>query len=166
MDTQTQSPSARGAATLVKAKVRNLRTDQVFDKSFKSGEKFNEPDLDKRNLQYLYNEGEQLVFMDLTSYEQINLARTELGNKAAYLMDNLEVKALFFDGRILDIELPQSVELEVAEVEPGTKGDTVQGSATKPATLENGLKVQVPLYIKTGDRIRVATKDGRFAERT
>lgn len=165
MDTQTQSPSARGAATLVKVKVRNIKTDQVFDKSYKSGEKFNEPDLDKRNLQYLYNESKQLVFMDLNSYEQLHVNQSELGDKAAYLTDNLEVKALFFDGQILDIELPVNVELEVLEVEPGTKGDTVQGSATKPATLENGLKVQVPLYIKTGDRIRVATKDGRFTER-
>jgi elongation factor P len=165
METSTQTPSARGAATLVKVKVRNLRTDQVFDKSFKSGEKFNEPDLDKRPLQYLYDEGDSLIFMDQTSFEQFGLAKDELGDKAAFMTDGMEVKAIFFDGKVLDLELPQSVELEVVEVEPGTRGDTVQGSATKPATLSNGMRVQVPLYIKTGDVIRVSTKDGKFAER-
>lgn len=165
METTTQTPSARGAATLVKIKVRNLRTDQVFDKSFKSGEKFNEPDLDKRGLQFLYDEGEALVFMDQTSYEQLTVRKEDIGDKAAYMTDNLEVKALFFEGQVLDLELPTTVELEVVEVEPGTKGDTVQGSATKPATMSNGIRVQVPLYIKQGDRIRVATKDGKFAER-
>ena len=165
METSTQTPSARGAATLVKIKVRNLRTDQVFDKSFKSGEKFQEPDLDKRPLQYLYDEGDTLIFMDQTSFEQFGLQKEELGDKAAFMTDGMEVKAIFFDGKVLDLELPQSVELEVVEVEPGTRGDTVQGSATKPATLANGMRVQVPLYIKTGDVIRVSTKDGKFAER-
>jgi elongation factor P len=165
METNTQTPSARGAATLVKVKVRNLKTDQVFDKTFKSGEKFDEPDLDKRRLQYLYDEGQSIVFMDQSSYEQIYVQREGLGAKADYLTDNLEVKALFFDGEVLDLELPNLVEFEVTEVEPGTRGDTVQGSATKPATLANGLRVQVPLYIKTGDVIRINTKDGKFAER-
>ena len=165
METNTQTPSARGAATLVKVKVRNLRTDQVFDRSFKSGEKFDEPDLDKRNLQFLYDEGDALVLMDLGSYEQIHVSKDSLGEKAGYMTDGIEVKALFFEGEVLDLELPHTVELEVVEVEPGTRGDTVQGSATKPATLDNGMRVQVPLYIKTGDRIRVATKDGKFAER-
>ncbi|MBN2497641.1 MAG: elongation factor P [Deltaproteobacteria bacterium] len=165
METKTQTPSARGAATLVKAKVRNLRTDQVFDKSFKSGEKFDEPDLEKRAVQYLYDEGDTLVFMDGDSYEQVRVPKEELGDKAAFMQDGLECKALFFEGRMLDLELPQTLEFEVVEVEPGTKGDTVQGSATKPATLANGMRVQVPLYIKQGDVIRVSTKDGRFAER-
>ncbi len=165
METQTQTPSARGAATLVKVKVRNLRTDQVFDKSFKAGEKFDEPDLEKKSLQYLYDEGEALVFMDQATYEQISVPKDELGDKAAYMTDNLEVRALFFEDKVLDVELPNTVELEVVEVEPGTKGDTVQGSATKPATMSNGMRVQVPLYIKTGDVIRVSTKDGRFSER-
>ncbi len=165
MDTSTQTPSARGAATLVKAKVRNLKTDQVFDKTFKAGEKFDEPDLDKRGMQFLYDEGDMLVFMDQNTYEQVMVRKDELGQKAAYMTDGLEVKALFFEGQVLDLELPHTVEFEVVEVEPGTKGDTVQGSATKPATLSNGMRVQVPLYIKTGDVIRVATKDGKFAER-
>ena len=165
METQTQSPSARGAATLVKAKVRNLRTDQVFDRSFKAGEKFDEPDLDKKNVQFLYQDGEQYQFMDMASYDQFHLTREELGDQADYLTDGLEMKALFFEGKVLDLELPSMVEFEVVEVEPGTRGDTVQGSATKPATLSTGLKVQVPLYIEAGTIIRVSTKTGKFAER-
>ena len=165
MGTTTQSPSARGAATLVKAKMRNLRTDQVFDKSFKAGEKFDEPDLDKRGLQYLYDEGDTLVFMDQQSFEEIRVRKEDIGDKAQFMIDGLELKAMFFEGQVLDLDLPLTLEFEVMEVEPGTKGDTVQGSATKPATLSNGMRVQVPLYIKQGEIIKVATKDGSFSER-
>lgn len=165
METQTQTPSARGAATLVKVKVRNLRTNQVFDKSFKAGEKFTEPDLEKRAIQVLYHEADAVVFMDMDTYEQFHVQTGELGDQAVFLTDGMELKAMFFEGQLLDLDLPPTVELEVVEVEPGTKGDTVQGSATKPATLSNGMRVQVPLYIESGDLIRVATKDGRFAER-
>ena len=165
MESQTQTPSARGAATLVKVKVRNLRTGQVFDKSFKAGEKFKEPDLEKKSVQFLYSEDEGLVFMDQGSYEQFTVRRQELGDKADYITDGLECKSMFFEGRLLDLELPPTVEFTVVEVEPGTRGDTVQGSATKPAVLENGLRVQVPLYIEAGERIRVSTRDGTFSER-
>jgi elongation factor P len=165
METQTQTPSARGASTLVKVKARNLRTGQVFDKSFKSGEKFKQPDLEKKAVQYLYDEGEALVFMDLTTYDQFNVQKEDLGEKAFYITDGLECKAMFLEGKLLDLELPQTVEFEVVEVEPGTRGDTVQGSATKPATLSNGLRVQVPLYIETGNVIKISTKDGTFSER-
>ncbi|MBW1807534.1 MAG: elongation factor P [Deltaproteobacteria bacterium] len=165
MDIQTQTPSARGAATLVKIKVRNLKTDQVFDKSFKSGEKFNEPDLEKKSIQFLFDDGDSLTFMDTTSYDQFTLQKQDIGEKANYITDGLELKALFFEGKVLDLDLPLTVEFEVIEVEPGTRGDTVQGSATKPASLSNGLRVQVPLYIEAGNVIRISTKDGKFAER-
>lgn len=165
MESQTQTPSARGAATLVKIKVRNLRTDQVFDKSFKSGEKFTEPDLDKKNIQFLYDDGDGLVFMDMVTFEQFTIPKDEMPDKACYVTDGLECKAIFFEGKVLDLELPATVEFEVTEVEPGTRGDTVQGSATKPASLANGLRVQVPLYIKAGDVVRISTKDGKFSER-
>ena len=150
---------------MVKVKVRNLKTDQVFDKSFKSGEKFHEPDLEKKGIQFLYDEGDGLVFMDMVSYDQFTLRKEDIGEKASYVTDGMECKALFFEGKVLDLELPPTVDFEVVEVEPGTKGDTVQGSATKPATLSNGLRVQVPLYIESGDVIRISTKDGKFAER-
>ena len=165
METQTQTPSARGAATLVKIKIRNLKTDQVFDKSFKSGEKFKEPDLEKKGVQFLYDEGEALVFMDMVSYDQFSVAKQDLGEQARFLVDGMELKAMFFEGSILGLDLPATVDFEVIEVEPGTKGDTVQGSATKPATLANGMRVQVPLYIETGEVIRISTKDGKFSER-
>ena len=170
MGTQTQTPSARGAATLVKVKVRNLKTGQVFDKSFKSGEKFNQPDLEKKGVQFLYDEGEAMVFMDLTTYDQFNVQKEDLGEKAGYVTDGLECKAILkARGEMgltnIKVMVPQTVEFEVVEVEPGTRGDTVQGSATKPATLSNGLRVQVPLYIETGNVIRVSTKDGSFSER-
>ncbi len=165
LETHTQTPSARGAATLVKAKVRNLRTGQVFDKTFKAGEKMQEPDLEKKQVQFLYAEGDGLVFMDMGSYEQFTVQREDLGDKAKYVAEGLECKAMFFEGRLLDLELPPTVEFTVVEVEPGTRGDTVQGSATKPAVLDNGLRVQVPLYIEAGERIRISTKDGSFSER-
>jgi len=165
MDIQTQTPSARGASTLVKIKVRNLKTDQVFDKSFKSGEKFNEPDLEKKSIQFLFDDGDSLTFMDTTSYDQFTLQKQDIGEKANYITDGLELKALFFEGKVLDLDLPATVEFEVVEVEPGTRGDTVQGSATKPASLSNGLRVQVPLYIEAGNVIRISTKDGKFSER-
>ncbi len=166
METQTQTPSARGAATLVKIKIRNMRTGQVFDRTFKAGEKFHEPDLEKKGVQFLYAEGEDsFVFMDLVTYEQFNLSREDLGEQAYYLTDGLEMKAMFFEGKILDLELPAAVELKVVEAEAGTKGDTVTGGATKGALLSNGLKIQVPLFIQTGDVVRVSTKTGKFMER-
>ena len=166
MEIQTQSPSARGAATLVKLKIRNLRTDQVFDRSFKAGEKFQEPDLEKKLVQCLYADGEDdFVFMDMVTYDQFSLSREDLGEQANYLSDGMEMKAMFFEGKILDLELPTAVELKVVEAEAGTKGDTASGGATKRAILANGLKIQVPLFIQTGDVVRVSTKTGKFLER-
>jgi len=116
-------------------------------------------------VQFLYDEGEALVFMDMVTYDQFPVAKQDLGEKARYLQDGMELKAMFFEGKILDLDLPPTVDFEVVEVEPGTKGDTVQGSATKPATLSNGMRVQVPLYIESGEVIRISTKDGKFSER-
>jgi len=162
---QTQTPSARGAASLVKLKVRNLRTDQVLDKSYKTDERFDEPDLERKPFQYLYDDGEQLVFMDQTTFDQLYVTRDELGEAAAYLIDNLELKLVFYNGKLLDVELPVTIELQVDTVEPVTRGDTARGTVLKPATLTNGMRVMVPQYVKEGDRIRVSTKDGSFAER-
>jgi elongation factor P len=106
-----------------------------------------------------------VVFMDMNTYEQYPVPRTDLGDQARFLTDGMELKAMFFEGKLLDLDLPPSVEFEVVEVEPGTRGDTVQGSATKPATLSNGMRVQVPLYIESGDVVRISTRDGRFTER-
>lgn len=165
LESQTQTPSARGITTRVVVKIRNLKTGQVFDRSFKSGERFEEPDLDRKCLQLLYREGDGYVVMDLATFEQFSLSEEVLGERARFLHENLELKALFFEGRPLDLEFPSSVILEVAEVEAGTKGDTVTGGGTKGATMANGLKVQVPLFIKPGDRLKISTEDGRYLSR-
>jgi elongation factor P len=165
LESIVQTPSARGASSLAKVKVRNLKTGQVFDRTFRTGEKFPEPDLERRPLQYLYGTGEHRVFLDMQSFEQIEVTDEELGDDARFLSDGLELKALFFEDAILELELPATMEFEVVDVEPGSRGDTVHGGATKPAVLNNGLKVAVPLFIQPGERIRVSTKDGKFAER-
>lgn len=165
LDSFVQTPSARGASSLAKVKVRNLKTGQVFDKTFRTGEKFDEPDLERRPLQYLYGDGENRVFLDMESYEQVSVTDEDLGDDAQYLYDGLELKALFFEGTILELELPATLEYEVVEVEPGSRGDTAHGGVTKPAVLNNGLKVGVPLFVKQGERIRVSTEDARFVER-
>ncbi len=167
--TTTQSPSARGAATLVKARLRNVLTGQVSDRTFKSGEKFGEPDLQFRPSQYLYAvpEGDAQVhhFMDNTSYEQFELRDDDLGVDARLLVENIEVRAVLFNDRVCGIELPQFVEMELTEVEPGTKGDTASGGVTTTATTMTGLKVQVPLYISSGDVVRIDTGTCEFKDR-
>jgi elongation factor P len=165
LETQTHAPTARGGNTLIKVKVRNLRTNQILDRNFKSGERLEQPDVEKKTLQYLYLDGADLVFMDTESYEQIQVSKEILGEGAEWLSDGLLVKALFFEGKLLDLELPLWVEFKVTGVEPGTKGDTVSGTATKGATLSNGKAVQVPLFIKQGDLVRICPKDGKFVER-
>ncbi len=165
MSAATQTPSARGASALVKAKIRNLKTGRVFDKSFKVAERFHEPDLERKPVQYLYDDGEQLVFMDTNTYDQMYIQRTHIGDAAGYLMDSMELKLVFFKGEVLDVELPMTIDYEVTEVEPSTRGDTVTGAVLKKATLENGLTCMVPQYINNGERIRVNTKDGSFSER-
>ena len=165
MESIVQTPSARGASSLAKVKVRNLKTGQVFDKTFRTGERFDEPDLERRPLQYLYDDGEHRVFLDQESYEQVLVTDADLGDDAKYLFDGLEMKALFFEGAVLELELPATLEYEIVDVEPGTRGDTAHGGVTKPAVLNNGMRVQVPLFVQQGERIRVSTKDGKFAER-
>ena len=165
MSATTQTPSARGASALVKAKVRNLKTGRVFDKSFKTGDGLHEPDLDRKPVQYLYDDGEQLVFMDTNTFDQLYIQRTHIGDAAEYLLDNLELKLVFFEGEVLDVELPMTIDYEVTEVEPSTRGDTVSGAVLKKATLENDMTVMVPQYINSGERVRVNTKDKTFSER-
>lgn len=165
LDTMIQTPSARGASSLAKIKARNMRTGQVFDKTFRTGERFDEPDLERRTIQYLYDDAEHRVFLDMESFDQVHVTPQELGDDGRFLYENMEVRALFFEGRVLELELPAALEYEVVEVEPGSRGDTAHGGVTKPAVLGNGLRVQVPLFVEAGERIRVSTKDGKFVER-
>lgn len=169
VNTHTQTPSARGAATLVKARIKNVLTGQVSDKTFRAGEKFAEPDLHFAASQYLYDapdDGERVYhFMDSKTYDQFELRTSDLGSAAAYLGEGLEVKAVLYNGTVVGIELPQFVELAVTSVEPGSKGDTASGAVLTTAHTATGVKVQVPLYVKDGDTIRVDTTTGGFKDR-
>jgi len=165
MDYTVQTPSARGSATLVRAKVRNIRTDQVFDKTFKSGERFEVPDLERRDVQFLYAEQEMLHFMDLASYDQFQLTREALGDAARWLMDGVTLRSNVFNGAVLGVELPQFLEMEVTEVDPATRGDTAAGKVLKDARVQSGATVRVPLYLSAGEKILVDTRTGEFVKR-
>ena len=169
VSTNTQSPSARGAATLVKCRLRNVLDGTVSDRTFKSGEKFNEPDLQFRPAQYLYSEpdGDETVFhfMDAQSYEQFFLRGDDLGDDSQWLVDNLEVRAVVYNDKVVGIELPQFIEMVLETVEPGSKGDTASGGVTTAAYTATGVRVQVPLYIGAGDTVRIDTGTGEFKDR-
>ncbi len=165
MAVQIQSPSARGASTLVKAKVRNLRTGNVFDRTFKAGDRLEEAQVEMRPVQFLYSDTEGYHFMDTGSYEQFALSADVLGDDARYLTEGLGgTKSLVFKGAILTIELPQSVVLKVVDTDPPLKGATAHAD-TKPATLETGLVIQVPSYLTVGESVQVDTAEGRFMGR-
>lgn len=167
--TTTQSPSARGAATLVKVRLRNVLDGTVSDRTFKAGEKFQEPDLQFRPAQYLYSEpeGDETLyhFMDQASYEQFFLRDEELGSDTKWLVDQLEVRAVVYNDKVVGVELPQFVEMVLDMVEPGSKGDTASGSVTTTATTVTGVRLQVPLYIQSGDVVRIDTGTGEFKDR-
>jgi elongation factor P len=163
-ESQSQSPSARGTATLVKVKARNVLTGQLVQKTFKAGERFEEPDLETRPVQYLYREGELFYFLDQSSYDQHELREEEVGDNAGYLMENMECRVILFEGRPVSVEVPNVVEMLIVDCEPAVRGDTVN-AVTKAATLETGLVVQVPMFVEQGTRIRVDTRDARYIER-
>jgi elongation factor P len=162
VDFQHVKPGKGGA--FVRTKLKNLLNGRVVDQTFRSGEKVEKPDLVEREMQYLYREGDRYCMMDNETYEQIMLTEEQVGEARLYLIDNLNVEVLFFNQAPLAVELPNFVELEVAQTEPGFKGDTAAGG-TKPATLESGATVQVPLFISEGDRVRVDTRTGNYIER-
>ena len=165
MDVHVQSPSARGASTLVKAKVRNLRSGNVFDRTFKAGDKIAEAQLELRPVQYLYSDGDGYHFMDAVSYEQFALSAEALGDDTGFLIEGLAgIRSVVFKGSVMNIELPQSVVLKIRETDPAVKGATAQAQ-TKPATLETGMVIQVPAYLESGDTVQVDTTSGRFMAR-
>ena len=155
-------PGKGGA--FVRTKIKNLMTGKVLDQTFRSGEKVKRPDLVEREMQFLYREGDNFYLMDNENYEQLALTAEQLGDAVLFLTENLNVKVLFFNQQPVTAEVPNSVELTVAQAEPGLKGDTASG-ATKPATLETGAVIQVPLFINEGDRVRVDTRTGSYIER-
>jgi elongation factor P len=135
-----------------------------LDQTFRSGEKVKRPDLMEREMQYLYREGDRFCMMDNETYEQIMLTGDQVGEARLYLTENLDVKILFFNQQPVAVEVPLFVQLEVTQTEPGVKGDTAAGG-TKPATLESGVTVQVPLFISEGERVKVDTRTGTYIER-
>lgn len=165
MEHTVHNPSARGAATLVKVKARNLVTGQVLQKTFKAGEMFQEPDLARLKVQYLYDEGTDLVFMDQETYEQHNVPRETLGDASVWMTDGFELELLQYNGRIINVELPQSVIATVSMVEAGARGDTASGKVMARATLENGVVLQVPTFVKDGSNIKVDPATNTYLSR-
>ena len=165
LDVEISRPTARGGQTLVRIKMRNLVTRAVFDRTFKAGEKFEEPDLAMIDAAYLYTDGTGLHFMDQETYETLTLRPELLGDDRLLLVDNLIVQVQKFNGNPIGVQFPPHVEMTVAGTESGVRGNTASGSVTKTATLESGLQIQVPLFIKEGERVRVHTETKAFAGR-
>jgi elongation factor P len=165
LEAEVNTPTARGGQTLVRLKVRNLITNAVFDKTFKAGEKFKEPDLQTVSASYLYSDADGSYFLDQESFETLALADEVIGNSREFLIEGGMVDLLKYNGNPIGLELPPFVELAVAFTEPGVRGDSSSGSVTKPAKLETGLEIRVPLFIKQGEKVRVSTETREFAGR-
>jgi len=165
IDVEISKPTARGGQTLVRIKMRNLLTRAVFDKTFKAGDKFKEPDLSVETASFLYTDSSGFNFMNQETYETVTLSPDTVGDAAKLLSDNVNVEIQRFNGRPIGLELPPHVELTVAYTEPGVRGDTASGGVTKLARLETGLEIRVPLFIKEGERVKVHTETREFAGR-
>jgi elongation factor P len=165
LDVEVSKPTARGGQTLVRVKMRNLLTRAVFDKTFKAGEKFREPDLVMVPATYLYSGGDGYHFMDQETFDTLTLGPDIVGEDRQILMDNVVVQIQKFNGSPIGLQFPPHVELTVTYTEPGTRGDTASGSVTKLATLETGLEIRVPLFIKEGEKVKVHTETREFAGR-
>jgi len=159
---QHVKPGKGGA--FVRTKVKSLRTGKVLDKRFRAGERVELADIEERPMQYLYQDGDQLVFMDTETFDQTPLSGDVVGDARRFLKENTTVSVLFYNGKPMNVELPNFVEAQITQCEPGEKGDTAS-NVTKPATLETGAVVQVPLFIKQGETIRVDTRSGEYVER-
>src|SRR4249920_1505022 len=165
LEAEVNTPTARGGQTLVRLKIRNLLTNAVFEKTFKAGEKFKEPDLQMVPASYLYSDSSGSHFLDQESFETHTLSDEVMGNALDFLIEGALVELLKYNGNPIGLELPMFVELAVASTEPGVRGDPSSGSVTKPATLETGLEIRVPLFIKEGERVKVSTANREFAGR-
>lgn len=159
---QHVKPGKGGA--FVRTKLRNVRTGNVFDKTFNAGVRVEQAILDKKDMQFLYRDGDEYIFMDTASYDQMNIAPVALGDAADYLIESMVAIIALHGDEIVSVEIPASVELTIAETEPGVQGDRVSG-ARKPATLETGKTIQVPLFVEIGDRVKVDTRSGDYITR-
>ena len=159
---QHVKPGKGGA--FVRTKVKNLVNGKVLERNFRSGERVELADVEEKKMQYLYLDGESLIFMDQSSYDQLPFSKETVGDARLFLKENMEVEVLFWNNKPINIDLPSFVELQVTKCDPGVKGDTASG-ATKPATLETGAVVNVPLFIKEGDNLRIDTRTGEYVDR-
>lgn len=153
----------KGAA-FVRTKLKNIQTGAVTEKTFRAGEKVSKAHIERKTMQYLYNTGQDYIFMDMESYEQLSMDKEQLGDSALYLKENMEADFMMHQGLIIGVEIPNFVELTITETDPGFKGDTASGGS-KPAVLETGLTIQVPFFINVGDVVRINTKTGEYMER-
>ena len=163
LDFQHVKPGKGGA--FVRTRLRKLDDGSVQDKTFRAGEKFRPVRTETRRMQYLYDDGEAAVFMDSGDYQQLELPRSLAGEAMQWVLPNAEVEVLFVDERATGIQVPSAVEMAVTDTQPGIKGDTASGGGTKPATLESGVRVDVPLFVNEGDRVRVDTRSGEYVSR-
>jgi len=161
VDFQHVKPGKGGA--FVRTKLKHMRQGRVIDNTFRSGEKVELVDFEDKHMQFLYKD-DRFHFMDMETYDQVSLSEDEVGDAALYLKDNTEVEVLYIDGSPVSIELPNFIELAVARTDPGVRGDTAQGG-TKPATLETGAVVQVPLFLNEGDIVKIDTRTGEYLGR-
>jgi elongation factor P len=164
VDVTFQSPTARGSNTMVKTKYRNLITAQVLEKTFRSGDKVEEADFERHKGQFLYADSGRGIFMDLENYEQFEMEEDNFESIAPFLLDGTEVQLGIFQDRMVNVDLPMTVELTVTETAPAMKNATATAQ-TKEAVLETGLRLQVPPYLESGEKIKVDTRDGRFISR-
>jgi elongation factor P len=165
MDAEISTPTARGGQTLVRLKMRNLLTSAVSDKTFKAGDKFKEPDLQLVPVSYLYSDRDGSYFLDHENFETLILPADVVGNALDLLVEGTLLHINKYNGNPISLQLPMFVELKVAETELAVRGDTSSGSGTKMATLETGFEIRVPLFIKQGERVKIATEDREFSGR-
>jgi elongation factor P len=165
LDVEVSKPTARGGQTLVRIKMRNLLTRGVFDKTFKAGEKFAEPDLEKVEVSYQYADSLGYHFMDNETFDTVTLGPDLVGDDRLLLGDNLVLQVQKYNGKPIGLVFPPIIQMAVAACEPGVRGDTASGGVTKQATLESGLIIRVPLFIKEGERVNVHTETREFAGR-
>ena len=160
---QHVKPGKGGA--FVRTKLRRIEDGSVIDKTFRAGEKFRPVHTESRKMQYLYDSGDAAVFMDSRDYEQIEIPTGALGESMQWVLPNSEVEVLFVDEQASDVQVPGAIEMKVTQTDPGLKGDTASGGGNKPATLESGVVVQVPLFINEGETVRVDTRTGEYMSR-
>jgi elongation factor P len=165
LEAEVSTPTARGGQTLVRLKMRNLLTRAVFEKTFKASDKFKEPDLDMVQASYLYSDGDGSHFLDQDTFETLTLSGDTMGDALDFLIEGAIIELHKYNGNPIGLQLPNQVELAVAYTEPGARGDSSGGNVTKPARLETGIEIRVPLFIKDGEKVKVSTETREFAGR-